>query len=36
MTGMLKDYNDLPMPNRYFHWIDAQPAGAVTSSGAGH
>jgi nitrite reductase (NO-forming) len=45
---MLKEYNNLPMPNqnlsdaevrqylRYFHWIDAQPAGAVTSSGAGH
>ena len=38
----------LPMPNQslsdaevrqylqYFHWIDAQPAGTVTSSGAGH
>ena len=46
--AMLKEYNNLPMPNqnlsdaeirrylRYFHWIDAQPAGAVKSSGAGH
>jgi len=46
--AMLKEYNNLPMPNQslsdaevrqylqYFHWIDAQPAGAVTSSGAGH
>ena len=45
---MLKEYNNLPMPNqnlsdteiqqylRYFHWIDAQPARAATSSGAGH
>ena len=46
--AMLKEYNNIPMPNQslsdaevrqylqYFHWIDAQPAGAVTSSGAGH
>jgi len=46
--AMLKEFNNLPMPNqnlsdaeirqylRYFHWIDAQPAGAVRSSGAGH
>jgi nitrite reductase (NO-forming) len=46
--AMLKEYNNLPMPNqnlsdaeirqylRYFHWFDAQPAGAVMSSGAGH
>ena len=46
--AMLTEYNNLPMPNQslsdaeirqylqYFHWIDAQPAGAVTSSGAGH
>ncbi|MGH7355013.1 MAG: multicopper oxidase domain-containing protein, partial [Candidatus Rokuibacteriota bacterium] len=39
--AMLKEYNNLPMPNqnlsdtevrqylRYFHWFDAQPAGAV-------
>jgi nitrite reductase (NO-forming) len=46
--AMLKEYNNLPMPNqnlsdaevrqylRYFHWFDAQPAPAVTSGGAGH
>jgi nitrite reductase (NO-forming) len=46
--AMLKEYNNLPMPNqslsdaevrqylKYFHWIDAQPAGSVTSKGAGH
>jgi nitrite reductase (NO-forming) len=46
--AMLTEYNNIPMPNQslsdaeirqylqYFHWIDAQPAGAVTSSGAGH
>jgi nitrite reductase (NO-forming) len=46
--AMLKEYNNLPMPNQnlsdaevrqylqYFHWIDAQPAAAVTSSGTGH
>jgi nitrite reductase (NO-forming) len=45
---MLKEYNNLPMPNqnlsdteisqylRYFHWFDAQSPGAVTSSSAGH
>jgi nitrite reductase (NO-forming) len=45
--AMLKEYNDLPMPNqsltdaeikqyiKYFHWIDSQPAGAVTAHG-GH
>ncbi len=44
--AMLKEYNNIPMPNqnltptevqqylRYFHWIDAQPAGSVTASGA--
>jgi nitrite reductase (NO-forming) len=44
--AMLKEYNNIPMPNqnltdaeirqylRYFHWYDAQPAGAVQSSGA--
>jgi nitrite reductase (NO-forming) len=46
--AMLQEYNNLPMPNQslsdaevrqylqYFHWIDAQPTGTVTSSGAGH
>ncbi|MGH2607471.1 MAG: multicopper oxidase domain-containing protein [Tepidiformaceae bacterium] len=46
--AMLKEYNNLPMPNqnlsdaeirqyiRYFKWVDAQPAGALSSSGAGH
>ena len=46
--AMLKEYNNLPMPNQnladaeirqylqYFHWFDAQPAGTATSSGAGH
>ena len=46
--AMLKEFNNLPMPNQnlsdaeirqylqYFHWFDAQPAGTVTSSGAGH
>ena len=44
---MLKEFNNLPMPNqslsdaeikqyiKYFHWIDAQPAGSVKASG-GH
>jgi len=44
--AMLKDYNNLPMPNqslsdaeikqylKYFHWIDAQPAGAAKAAGA--
>ncbi len=39
--AMLKEYNNIPMPNqsltdaeirqylRYFHWIDAQPAGSL-------
>ncbi len=42
--AMLKEYNNLPMPNqslgdkeieqyiKYFHWIDAQPAGAARAS----
>jgi nitrite reductase (NO-forming) len=46
--AMLKEYNNLPMPNqqlsdteirqylRYFHWFDAQPAGTVTSGAGGH
>jgi nitrite reductase (NO-forming) len=47
--ALLKEYNDIPMPNqslsdaeirqylKYFHWIDAQPAGSVTAGGgAGH
>ena len=46
--AMLKEYNNLPMPNqnlshaeirqliRYFKWVDAQPAGSLSSSGAGH
>jgi nitrite reductase (NO-forming) len=46
--AMLKEYNNLPMPNqnlsdseirqylRYFHWFDAQPKGTATSSSAGH
>src|SRR5262245_41141857 len=46
--ALLKEYNNIPMPNQslsdaevrqylqYFRWIDAQPAGAVKSSGAGH
>ena len=45
--AMLKEFNNIPMPNqslsdaeirqyiKYFHWIDAQPAGAVTAQG-GH
>jgi nitrite reductase (NO-forming) len=45
--AMLKEYNNLPMPNqslsnaeirqylKYFHWIDAQPAGAAKAQG-GH
>jgi nitrite reductase (NO-forming) len=43
--AMLKEYNNLPMPNqslsnaeirqylKYFHWIDAQPAGAAKAQG---
>ena len=46
--AMLKEYNNVPMPNqnlsdteirqyiKYFHWIDAQPAGAVAAGGSGH
>jgi nitrite reductase (NO-forming) len=46
--AMLKEYNNLPMPNqnlsaeeirhfiRYFKWVDAQPAGALSAGGAGH
>jgi nitrite reductase (NO-forming) len=42
---LLKEYNDIPMPNqnlsdaeirqyiRYFHWYDAQPAGATKAEG---
>jgi nitrite reductase (NO-forming) len=45
---MLKEYNNLPMPNqnlsdaeirqylKYFKWVDQQPAGSVSSGGAGH
>ena len=44
--AMLKEYNNLPMPNqslsdaeirqylKYFHWIDAQPAGTAKAAGA--
>jgi nitrite reductase (NO-forming) len=46
--AMLKEYNNIPMPNqslsdaeirqylKYFHWIDAQPAGSVKPQAAGH
>jgi nitrite reductase (NO-forming) len=46
--AMLKEYNNLPMPNqslsdaeirqyiRCFKWADAQPAGSLSSSGVGH
>jgi nitrite reductase (NO-forming) len=47
--AMLKEYNNIPMPNqsltdseikqymKYFHWYDAQPAGAVKpEAAAGH
>jgi nitrite reductase (NO-forming) len=46
--ALLKEYNNLPMPNqhlspseirqfvRYFKWADAQPAGSLSSGGAGH
>lgn len=46
--AMLKEYNNLPMPNqnlsdaeirqfiRYFQWADAHPAGSLSSSGVGH
>ena len=45
--AMLKEYNNIPMPNqslsdaeirqymKYFHWIDAQPAGMAKAAG-GH
>jgi nitrite reductase (NO-forming) len=45
---MLKEYNNLPMPNqnlsdeeirpyiRYFKWAEAQPPGSLSSSGVGH
>jgi Putative multicopper oxidases len=45
--AMLKEFNNLPMPNqslsdaeirqyiKYFHWIDAQPAGSASARG-GH
>jgi nitrite reductase (NO-forming) len=45
--AMLKEHNNIPMPNqslsgveikqyiKYFHWIDAQPAGAAKAAG-GH
>ncbi len=44
--AMLKEYNNIPMPNqnltsaevqqylKYFHWVDTQPAGTTKSSGA--
>ena len=44
--AMLKEYNNIPMPNqsltdaeikqylKYFEWIDAQPAGTAKASGA--
>jgi nitrite reductase (NO-forming) len=46
--AMLKEYNNLPMPNqslsekeisqylKYFRWIDSQPAGSVSAQGSGH
>jgi nitrite reductase (NO-forming) len=46
--AMLKDYNNLPMPNqslsdaeirqylKYFQWVDAQPAGALKPQSGGH
>jgi nitrite reductase (NO-forming) len=46
--AMLKEYNNLPMPNqnlsaaeirqfiRYIKWADAQPIGSVSAGGAGH
>lgn len=46
--AMLKEYNNIPMPNqnlganeiqqylKYFHWVDAQPAGSVASGSGGH
>ena len=44
--AMLKEYGNLPMPNqnlsdaeikqyiKYFHWIDAQPAGKAKATAA--
>jgi nitrite reductase (NO-forming) len=44
--AMLKEYNDIAMPNqnlgdaeidqylKYLHWVDAQPAGSVSATGA--
>ena len=44
--AMLKEFNNVPMPNqnlsdaeikeyiKYFHWIDAQPAGSLAAPGA--
>jgi nitrite reductase (NO-forming) len=46
--AMLAEWNNVPMPNqnlsdaevadyvRFFHWVDAQPAGSVKPSMAGH
>ena len=46
--ALLKEFNNIPMPNqslndteirqyiKYFHWIDAQPAGSLKASSAGH
>jgi len=46
--ALLKEYNNIPMPNqnlsdteirqyiKFFHWYDAQPAGSVQASSAGH
>src|SRR5215468_3521671 len=46
--ALLKEFNNIPMPNqslsdaeiqqyiKYFHWIDAQPAGSVKASAGGH
>lgn len=46
--AMLKEFNNLPMPNqsladseiqdyiKYFHWIDAQPAGSLAQQGSAH
>ena len=45
--AMLKEWNNIPMPNqnlsdeevrqylKYFHWVDAQPAGTIKQT-AGH
>ena len=45
---MLKEYDNLPMHNQnlsraeiwqyiqYFKWVDAQPPGSLSLSGAGH